>query len=303
MGGFSSVNGDPLGTIMNADNVSFDGTARGTPVTTDGELLIGSTTTPHIRVGHLTSNDGSIIVTEGPGTLDLSGMGASGSTTVSLSDDFMDLAHVTDTYGLSSGQVMSQMPWVYSAEGSLTGSVWGANTPTAQHPGVWTQSSISISSKNGYLFLGPVMNLGGGAVTINWIFNIVNLSNATNTYTLYIGLADGPTLQLDGVYFSYTDGTNSGDWQLIGIASSSATTVNTTTAVTTGWHNAKIVINAAGTSAQFFMDGVSLGTVSSNISTAAIGPIISCARSAGTIATGSLLVDAFYMTQTLTTPR
>jgi len=60
MGGFSSVTSDE--TIMFADNVSFNGTQRGGKVTTDGQLLIGATSAPHIKVGSITSPDSSITV-------------------------------------------------------------------------------------------------------------------------------------------------------------------------------------------------------------------------------------------------
>lgn len=61
MGGFSSVTGDE--TIMFADNVSFNGTQRGGKITTDGELLIGSTALPHIQKGRIVSAGGTVQVT------------------------------------------------------------------------------------------------------------------------------------------------------------------------------------------------------------------------------------------------
>lgn len=69
MAGFSSVTGDE--SIMFADNVSFDGTQRGGRVSTDGQLLIGSTASPHIKVGTLTSTGGTITITPGSGTINL----------------------------------------------------------------------------------------------------------------------------------------------------------------------------------------------------------------------------------------
>ena len=61
---------------MFADNVSFDGTANHSgKVTADGQLLIGSTATPHIKVGTLSSTDSSVVITPGSGTIDLSASG------------------------------------------------------------------------------------------------------------------------------------------------------------------------------------------------------------------------------------
>lgn len=74
--GFSSITGDE--TIMFADNGSFDGTQRGGKMTANGELWIGSTASPHVRKGNITSTDGSITVTNNAGNINLSGF-SSGS--------------------------------------------------------------------------------------------------------------------------------------------------------------------------------------------------------------------------------
>lgn len=75
MAGFGEINGGSLGTVMNADNVSFDGTAFGGALTNNGQLLIGSTIAPHIRVGTLTSPLATVSIGySGPNiTLDIAG--------------------------------------------------------------------------------------------------------------------------------------------------------------------------------------------------------------------------------------
>lgn len=69
MAGNNSVVG--LETITFTDNMSFDGTERGGAMTTNGQLWIGSTPSRHVRLGNLTSSDNSLIITNGPGTIDL----------------------------------------------------------------------------------------------------------------------------------------------------------------------------------------------------------------------------------------
>jgi len=58
--------------VLYANNVDFSG---GFPVTgkvvADGQLLIGSTATPNIKVGTLASSNGTITITNGSGTIDL----------------------------------------------------------------------------------------------------------------------------------------------------------------------------------------------------------------------------------------
>lgn len=66
MPGSSSVTGDQ--TITYTDNMCFDGTARGAPMNTDGQLWIGATSSNrsnnggHVRLGSITSSDSSITI-------------------------------------------------------------------------------------------------------------------------------------------------------------------------------------------------------------------------------------------------
>jgi hypothetical protein len=73
--------------VVYAKNVDF---SNGYPVsgkiTTDGQLLIGSTAFPNIMVGYITSSDASITVTNGPGTIDITTAGG-GITWSAISAD------------------------------------------------------------------------------------------------------------------------------------------------------------------------------------------------------------------------
>lgn len=60
MAGNSSVVG--LETITFTDNMSFDGTARGGAMTTNGQLWIGSTLGRHVKLGNLTSPNGTVTI-------------------------------------------------------------------------------------------------------------------------------------------------------------------------------------------------------------------------------------------------
>ena len=66
--------------ILNCENVDFTGDSpvEG-QIDTDGQLLIGSSSSPYIRAGLLTSTDGSITFTTGSGTIDLASVGGGGS--------------------------------------------------------------------------------------------------------------------------------------------------------------------------------------------------------------------------------
>lgn len=110
--------------------------------------------------------------------------------------------------------------------------------------------------------------LGGG----EWVYEceitgIAALSDVTNRYQLLIGFFDTYTAanQVDGVYFLYDEGgvstgsAASANWQQV-TSSNSVRTFNTTaTAVATGSTILTIVVNAAGTLATFYIDGVCNG--------------------------------------------
>lgn len=65
-------------SIMWSDNVDFSGAViPSRAITTDGQLLIGSTAAPNIKVGTLTSTGGTIAVTAGSGTINLETTGVS----------------------------------------------------------------------------------------------------------------------------------------------------------------------------------------------------------------------------------
>lgn len=59
MAGTSNITGDE--SIIFADNASFDGTERGGKMTTNGQLWIGSTVAPHVRLGNITAGAGVTI--------------------------------------------------------------------------------------------------------------------------------------------------------------------------------------------------------------------------------------------------
>lgn len=60
MAGNNSIRGDE--TVTFTDNMSFDGTERDGKMTTNGQLWIGSTVLPHVKLGSLTSPNGTVSI-------------------------------------------------------------------------------------------------------------------------------------------------------------------------------------------------------------------------------------------------
>lgn len=181
---------------------------------------------------------------------------------------------------------------------------------TASNPG-----TIECVINSGDSYGGSALNLtndkegiilGAGKIVLEYIVKIVNLSSgSTNRYNLLFGLQDNNSAPPgSGIYFIYSDNVNSGNWQLQAISASTSTTNTSIPAATDGFHRFTIIIDSTGTSAEGFIDGVSVGTVSSNLPTSSIGPVFAIGNT-GSVTTDSASVslDQFNMTINLTTSR
>jgi hypothetical protein len=230
------------------------------------------------------------------GNTTISASGAAPNANIMISDDFFG-ANATSSI------LISQLAWQQGAV------FWQATQATeGNHPGLITNQNFATTA---VLFLRDSVNttqnvfvLGGGVLVVDWVFNIGTLSTANPRYILQMGLGTTDNAdQVNGCYFEYSDNLNTGQWNLKTANASTRTTTASATAVTTGWHHATITVNAAASSVSFVMDGVTLGTITTNIPTAAISPFLSARATVGTVIAGSLIPDLFYLTQTLTTPR
>jgi len=152
---------------------------------------------------------------------------------------------------------------------------------------------------------GPFI-LGGGRMYFHWIIRLTALSDATNTYTVQVGLgATQGSSQTDAVYMSYTHGTNSGNWVGNCVASSTASTANGDIAASTDWQVIGVEVNADASSVAFYVDGteISNSPITTNIPTVNnIAPYAIIQKSAGT-SERELYLDQFYLFQELTTQR
>lgn len=210
---------------------------------------------------------------------------------VTLVDDFFNQ---NGTGSAAPGQLM----WFTIGDIVTTG------TSSSAHPGILllnddVQSGITLVENAKFNYV-----LGGGEIAVNFVFDLITLSTPANRYTNFIGMTSDRTgaAIVNGVYFSYNDSVNSGNWVLNCTSASSTTSVNTSIPASTGFHNYQVVVNAAGTSVSFFIDGVSAGaSIAATIPTAAISPYLLSKRVSGALPDSQ--IDLFYMKQTLTTAR
>lgn len=111
---------------------------------------------------------------------------------------------------------------------------------------------------------------GGAPLTIEWRIRIPVLSG-TPEFNVKIGLQDQAQpagLPPNGIFFNYSSTVNSGKWR--GVTRNASTSTNVDSAITVvanTWYKLRFQINAAGTSVEFFVNDVSVGSSTSNIST------------------------------------
>lgn len=196
----------------------------------------------------------------------------------------------------------------------FTGGTTGGTAPASAtgdigRPGLKTLVTSTSASGASYIWdANSIMWVfSGGEAVYETSVKVVTLSDGTETFTVRCGWNDSQTADgADGVYFRYTHSENSGRWVLVARSNSVETATNSTATVpANSWDRLRIVVNAAGTSAEGFVDGVSIGTVASNIpitQARATGMTTGIVKSAGTTSR-NIVVDYIMVKQAFTAAR
>ena len=192
------------------------------------------------------------------------------STQAVLYDDFLGDTSANSLIGTTSMTTLA----------SGTG---GAVAITASTAGRAGTVLFTGPSNAGYSMIRGTASKGawiGGSGTISWEWAIktpATVADVTNNYELCIGLANGAadaTQPTDGFYFYYNYATSAGVWVgRTAIGSSVTAVVSSTTMAVSTWYTLKATMNALDTSIEFFINGVSIGTSTTNLPVAALTPI------------------------------
>jgi hypothetical protein len=142
-------------------------------------------------------------------------------------------------------------------------------TPVAMSNGVLaagnTSQNLTAAGDAGVRTQPNYMSMGIGRVEFIFAGREVTVSTAGDTFTERIGILDSDTAPADGVYFRYTHGTNSGEWEAVAIATSGGaeTTVDTNVVYTAGTSRIwEISVNADSSEALYYIDNVLVATIS-----------------------------------------
>ena len=135
--------------------------------------------------------------------------------------------------------------------------------------GAWSQNTGTTSTGRSCLSTSSLaLKLSQGSLVFSWRVRLQSVSDSTDQFSVFVGIGDNVTNgdMTDGVYFQYTDSLNGGNWTLKTAQNNTRTAMDSGVAVAAAtWYTLRAVINQTATSAQFFINEVSVGTITSNL--------------------------------------
>ena len=160
------------------------------------------------------------------------------------------------------------------ASGSGAGVSAANPPPTTDEPGAWSISTGTttggLARASGASVTGPY-TFGSGEVILEFrLYSPAALSDGTDTYTIVAGFSDAAGDGTDGAYVRYTHSANSGKWTCVTRSNTTESTADSgVTVATSTWYRVRIVINAAGTAAAFYINDntTAKATIETNIPT------------------------------------
>lgn len=178
--------------------------------------------------------------------------------------------------------------WIFTAN---SGQHTLNSSLTANRAGVISVRTGSSAISAPTVSLGSVAGTSISSVPYTWEceLQIGNLSTVTEEFSLREGFGSVNTSAafINGLWFEYNRLASGDFWMIKTISSAAGSTTNVLSVpvLADTWYILKIVINAAGTSAEFFINGASVGVITTNIpvgTSRPVLPIMQIIKSAGT---------------------
>lgn len=182
---------------------------------------------------------------------------------------------------------------------------------TYQAAGVRVLSTASSTAGGAAVSTGTIrFTFGHGfKYRTKWRMALSDVSDGTESFEVRVGVMDGISAGSpanNGAFFRYTHSANSGKWEAVTALGGTETTEDTgIAAAADGYHTFEIVSNEDATSVAFYIDGVLVAEITTNIINAddeLAGLACTIIKTAGSTAR-MLYIDYFEFEVTRTTPR
>lgn len=152
---------------------------------------------------------------------------------------------------------------------SGTGASVSSGTVTGSRVGVQTFTTGTSTTGRAHVAESSGLITGNGEIVLEAVItDIPTLSDGTNTFYILMGLVQVITSATanNRICFRYSHGLNGGEWVGETDNAGATTTVDSNVVVATSTeYKLRIVINAVANSVEFFVNGTSIGTSSTNI--------------------------------------
>lgn len=170
----------------------------------------------------------------------------------------------------------------------------------ANHPGIVEFTLGTSATGNGFdlTAVDQILLQNAWYHRYDAIFKILQLSNATDNYTLRFGYIDsGSAESTDGVFFRYNHAVNSGNWQLVTRSNGTETATNTSTAAQiSNYVKLTVLVYPTTAKCDFYINDVFANVNTTNIPSASgrvTGAGMMFIKTAGTTNTAFLDLDAW----------
>lgn len=234
---------------------------------TEGAVLLGGASNAVSDTGVLAKGD--LLVGDGVTAPVLLNVGADDTV---LTADSSETSGLKWAAGASSGGAFHAIEPNFTAYddfiiASSGSNGWGWGTAVVGSASMSESGHIGVCEPGGNAInTGLGVFLGIGSITFESMAKWI-AAPATGDAIL-MGLGDtGSATPANGIYFEYQYAT--GFWECITENTSTQTVTTTSIDSTANWHRFTIIVNAAGTSAEFYIDGVLEATHTTNLPSSA----------------------------------
>lgn len=172
----------------------------------------------------------------------------------------------------------------------------GSTLVTGRVGVVQASTGTDAAGRTCIVTLSPAFEFGQGRCRTRTDARLSALSDGTDTYTVRIGFGDSFVGEhVDGAFFRYTHSVAAGNWECVTRSNDVETATDSGVAATASGalQVFEVEVNAAGTSAAFYINGVLVATHSTNIpigNARQTGLVTGIIKSAGTTSRG-LFID------------